>query len=76
VIPARGRAPQTRYGNAPSAVFPNDRGVLGIALLLVLIPAHLVWLIERRHEGGMISNRNYFPGFLEAIYWAVSTLTT
>jgi polar amino acid transport system substrate-binding protein len=76
VIPARGRAPQTRYGNAPSAVFPTDRGVLGIALLLVLIPAHLVWLIERRHEDGMISNRNYFPGILEAIYWAVSTLTT
>ncbi len=49
---------------------------LGIALLLVLIPAHLVWLIERRHEGGMISNRNYFPGIFEAIYWAVSTLTT
>lgn len=49
---------------------------LGIALLLVLIPAHLVWLVERRHEGGIIKNRNYFPGIFEAIYWAVSTLTT
>ena len=26
---------------------------LGIALLLVLIPAHLVWLFERRHQDGM-----------------------
>jgi polar amino acid transport system substrate-binding protein len=49
---------------------------LGVALLLVLIPAHLVWLVERRHEGGIISNRSYFPGFLEAIYWALSTLAT
>jgi len=49
---------------------------LGMALLLVLIPAHLVWLLERRHQDGMISNRNYFPGVFEAIYWAVSTLTT
>jgi polar amino acid transport system substrate-binding protein len=49
---------------------------LGIALLLVLIPAHLVWLVERHHQGGIISKRNYFPGIFEAIYWAVSTLTT
>ena len=49
---------------------------LGMALLLVLIPAHLVWLFERRHQDGMISNRNYFPGIFEAIYWAVSTLTS
>jgi polar amino acid transport system substrate-binding protein len=49
---------------------------LGMALLLVLIPAHLVWLVERRQQGGIISNRSYFPGIFEAIYWAVSTLAT
>jgi polar amino acid transport system substrate-binding protein len=49
---------------------------LGIALVLVLIPAHLVWLLERRHKDSMISNRNYFPGIFEALYWAISTLTT
>ncbi len=48
---------------------------LGIALLLVLVPAHLVWWFERRSQQGMLSNRNYFPGILEAIYWAISTLT-
>jgi polar amino acid transport system substrate-binding protein len=49
---------------------------LGIAVLLVLVPAHLVWLLERRHPDGIISNRNYFPGIFEAAYWAASTLTT
>lgn len=48
----------------------------GVAVLLVLIPAHLVWLFERRYKNGIILNRNYFPGILEAIYWALSTLTT
>jgi polar amino acid transport system substrate-binding protein len=48
---------------------------LGMALLLVLIPAHLVWLFERRGEEGIISSPNYFPGIFEAIFWAVSTLT-
>jgi polar amino acid transport system substrate-binding protein len=49
---------------------------LGMALLLVLIPAHLIWLLERSHPDGIISNRDYFPGIFQAIYWAVSTLTT
>jgi polar amino acid transport system substrate-binding protein len=49
---------------------------LGVALLLVLIPAHLIWWFERRQEDGMISSRRYFPGIFEAIYWALSTLTT
>jgi polar amino acid transport system substrate-binding protein len=49
---------------------------LGMALLLVLIPAHLVWLFERRKQDGMISSRNYFPGIFEAMFWAISTLTS
>ncbi len=48
---------------------------LGMALLLVLIPAHLVWLLERRKQDGIISNRSYFPGIFEAMFWAISTLT-
>ncbi len=48
---------------------------LGIALLLVLIPAHIVWWFERRSQDGMLSNPKYFPGILQAFYWAISTLT-
>jgi polar amino acid transport system substrate-binding protein len=48
---------------------------LGIALVLVLIPAHLVWLLERRRQDGIISSPNYFPGIFEAFFWAISTLT-
>lgn len=49
---------------------------LGMALLIVVIPAHLVWLLERSYTDGIISNGDYFPGIFQAIYWAVSTLTT
>jgi polar amino acid transport system substrate-binding protein len=41
---------------------------LGIALLRILIRAHLVWLLERRHEHGIISTRNYFPGIFYAMF--------
>ena len=49
---------------------------LVVGLLLVLIPAHVVWLLERRQQDGIISNRNYFPGIFEACYWGLSTLTS
>jgi len=47
----------------------------GVALLLAIIPAHLIWLLERRHPNGGIANRNYIPGIFEASFWGLSTLT-
>ncbi len=49
---------------------------LGMALLLVLIPSHVIWLLERRRGDSAISRRDYYPGIFEAAYWALSTLTT
>ena len=49
---------------------------LGMAVLLILIPAHLIWLFERQRTDGMAWSGNYFPGIFEAAYWALSTLTT
>ncbi|BCM91297.1 hypothetical protein IAD21_03163 [Abditibacteriota bacterium] len=36
-------------------------------LLLTLIPSHILWLIERGHEDGIISAKSYFPGIFEAV---------
>ncbi len=49
---------------------------LGIALLLILIPAHIVWYFERDHDNGIIPKRAYFPGIFYALYWAAGTLAT
>jgi polar amino acid transport system substrate-binding protein len=49
---------------------------LGIALLLIIIPAHLVWVVERHHRNGIIPSRNYFPGIFHAMFWAAGTLAT
>jgi len=42
---------------------------LGIALLLILLPAHIVWLLERRHPNGILPTEKYFPGIFHAMYW-------
>lgn len=50
--------------------------LIGIILVAILVPAHLVWWSERRHGRGMIESRSYFPGIFEACWWALSTLAT
>src|SRR5262245_54883350 len=49
---------------------------LGIALLLIIVPAHLVWFLERNHRGGIVPTEKYIPGIFHAMYWAAGTLAT
>ena len=46
---------------------------MGLGLILVLIPAHLVWLSERRGDSPLPMARSYYPGIFLAAYW-VATL--
>jgi polar amino acid transport system substrate-binding protein len=50
--------------------------LVGGFLLIVLIPAHLVYFSERGRKEGMLVSRSYFPGIFEACWWAASTLAT
>ncbi len=43
--------------------------LLGLLALLILVPAHLAWLSERRHKDS-IFHSGYFPGIFSAIWWA------
>ncbi|MDR3096998.1 MAG: transporter substrate-binding domain-containing protein [Paraburkholderia sp.] len=45
-------------------------------LLLILIPAHIAWFLDRGREDGAISSKKYFPGIFQAVYWAATTLLT
>jgi polar amino acid transport system substrate-binding protein len=49
---------------------------LGIALLLILIPAHLVWFLDRGEEDGVVPSKNYIPGIFHAMFWAAGVLAT
>lgn len=50
---------------------------LGIAALLVIIPAHIMWWLERQKPDGIIpENEPYIPGIYTALWWAASTLAT
>ncbi|MDB5570390.1 MAG: hypothetical protein JWN93_1573 [Hyphomicrobiales bacterium] len=49
---------------------------LGIAVMLIVVPAHLMWFFERGHKNGIIPTPAYIPGIFYALYWAAGTLAT
>ena len=46
---------------------------LGAALVLTVIPAHIIWLVERGHADSMVS-KSYFPGIFQAFGWGLGML--
>ncbi len=68
-------------GNAAGSLFSilfssSMLQLLGVIVLLVLIPAHIVWFVERQHSEGIIPTKKYFPGIFHAAWWSASTLAT
>jgi polar amino acid transport system substrate-binding protein len=49
--------------------------VIGLALVLVVVAAHVIWLFERNQPESMMS-KSYFPGIFKASWWAAATLAT
>lgn len=44
------------------------------ALVLTILPAHIIWLLERPHGHPMVS-RKYFPGIFQAFGWGLDMLS-
>lgn len=42
-------------------------------LALTLLPAHIIWLVERRHPESIVS-RKYFPGIFQSFDWGFAML--
>ncbi len=76
-ILVRSQGSQSAIGRLVNSLFtPTLFQLLGIMALIVLIPAHIIWLVERNHKGGFLENSAYFPGIFKACWWAAATLAT
>ena len=49
---------------------------LGVGLLLLLIPAHIVWLLDRGKDDSVVPDKSYFPGIFHAMVWAGTALVS
>lgn len=43
-------------------------------LILTVVPAHILWLLERRHDESIVS-RSYFPGIFQSFAWGLGMLS-
>lgn len=49
---------------------------LGVALLIVIVPAHVIWFLDRGKEDGASPSKSYFPGILDALVWTITALVS
>jgi polar amino acid transport system substrate-binding protein len=76
VTAARG-AERSVIANFIAAIFSSTfLPLVGLILLMILIPAHLVCFFERRHPAGALTHTACFYGIFEACWWSVATLAT
>jgi polar amino acid transport system substrate-binding protein len=47
---------------------------VGIGMILILIPAHLIWFFDRNRPDGITQGKPYFPGIFHALLWAAAAL--
>ena len=47
---------------------------VGIFLLILLIPAHLIWFLARGRDEGLPISERYVPGIFDAIFWCAESM--
>jgi polar amino acid transport system substrate-binding protein len=62
-----GARPPNPLIDLPRLLFSStSAGLLGLILLAILIPAHVVWLIDGSRKGGEPTSESYIPGLFRA----------
>ena len=63
------------FGKVFSILFsPGLAYGIGLFLMTLVVAAHIIWLLERRHNPQF--SRGYLDGIWQSIWWAVVTVTT
>ena len=57
------------------SVLPGLLKLVAVLLAVLLLAAHVLWLVERGRTPGVFSKR-YLPGIWDSIWWAAVTMTT
>lgn len=76
MVPAGGNSPSSPGLQSFLALLFSKTMLVWLtaALAITIIPAHLLWLIERRHADSMVSG-SYFPGIFQAFGWGLGMLS-
>jgi polar amino acid transport system substrate-binding protein len=75
LVRSGGRTRSSVFGVLGSLLAQGLLSLLAWMLVVVVIVAHVVWLIERHKERGIVPHA-YWPGMGKAVWWAAATLAT
>jgi polar amino acid transport system substrate-binding protein len=53
---------------------PNLLRLVGLVLILMIVPAHIVWYFERGNKDGLIPSKSYIPGIFQSLWWTILAL--
>ena len=67
--------PLNPFRNVADLLFSKAAAVwLMVALAIAVIPAHLIWVLDRGNADGASPKKNYFPGIFDSFTWSVTAL--
>jgi polar amino acid transport system substrate-binding protein len=52
----------------------NMLKALLVFALLLIVPAHLIWLLARGRDEGLPIAQTYFPGIIDAVFWCAESM--
>jgi polar amino acid transport system substrate-binding protein len=47
---------------------------IGLFLLILIIPAHLIWFLARGRDEGLPVSHTYIPGIFDAVFWCAESM--
>lgn len=47
---------------------------LGIFLLILIVPAHIIWFLARGRDDGLPISEKYIPGIFDAVFWCAESM--
>lgn len=75
LVPAQGSQVGAVLRSIVATLFsPTVLPYIGVGLLLLLVLAHIVWLLERRPVGGFLEHKSYLRGLAESLWWVAACL--
>jgi polar amino acid transport system substrate-binding protein len=67
--------PLNPFRNVADLLFSKAAMVwLIVALVIAVVPAHLIWMFDRGNADGASPKKNYFPGIFDSFTWSVTAL--
>lgn len=77
VLGAGESSPPTPLKDVLALLFSRSAVIwLAVALVIILVPAHLIWLLDRGGEDGVSPSKSYYPGIFQAMFWAATALVS